>query len=138
MLCVKFTSFCVGFPVIPSAAFQNSPGLSFRPLRTMLWPVLETMKMLFYTSDLDEVRLATNHLAQAQIPCEIRHSPTLKAFPELPPCTELWIRNDKDCHRAFMVCVQLGIGFSRRHHACRIEDIAVASHDLTEASARVA
>ena len=96
------------------------------------------MKMLFYTTDLEEVRLASTHFAQAQIPCEIRYSPALKALPEVPPCAELWIRNDKDCHRAFMVCVQLGIGFSRRHHACRVEDLAVATHDPAEARARAA
>ena len=74
------------------------------------------MKMLFYSPDLSEVQLASQEFQNAGIPCEIRSSPVWKGHAVPPPCSELWITNDKDSHRAFMLCVQLGIGFSRRHH----------------------
>ena len=96
------------------------------------------MRMLFYTSDVEEVKLASDQFARAEIPCEVRQSPVLKALPRIEPCAELWIRNDKDCNRAFMLCVQLGIGFSRRRHSCRAEDIVVATHDPAEARAKAA
>ena len=96
------------------------------------------MKMLFYTTDAEEAKAACEQFARAEIPCEVRRSPALQVLPDLPPCTELWIHDDKDCHRAFMLCVQLGIGFSRRHHAHRAEDIVIATNDPAEPCARAA
>jgi len=70
------------------------------------------MKLLFYSSDDREVTHVQEEFTQAGIPCEVRHA-ELKILHE-PPCSELWIRNDRDCHRALMLCVQLGVGFARR------------------------
>ena len=69
------------------------------------------MKMLFFSSDSAEVQQVSKEFTQAGIPCEVRNDSRVRGvFRE----AELWIRNDRDCHRAFMLCVQLGIGFARR------------------------
>jgi hypothetical protein len=69
------------------------------------------MKMLFFSSDDSEVQQVSREFIHAGIPCEIRsgHLPS-----DRPAEAELWIQNDRDCHRALMLCVQLGIGFARR------------------------
>jgi hypothetical protein len=69
------------------------------------------MKMLFYSADGAEVRQVSREFTQAGIPCEVRNG---KAVNGHAVEAELWIRNDRDCHRAFMLCVQLGIGFAHR------------------------
>jgi len=74
------------------------------------------MKMLFFSSDEMEVKTASQKFATAGIPCEVRTTPLTRAEPPDRVSAELWIRNDKDCHRALMLCVELGIGFSRRSH----------------------
>jgi hypothetical protein len=71
------------------------------------------MKLLFYSSDDREVTQVEKEFAQAGIPCEVRHGNGLKLLHQ-PPCSELWIRHDRDCHKALMLCVQLGVGFARR------------------------
>jgi len=71
------------------------------------------MKLLYYSSDDREVVQVQDEFNHAGIPCEVRHGESLKILHE-PPCSELWIRNDRDCHRALMLCVQLGVGFARR------------------------
>ena len=72
------------------------------------------MKMLFYSSDGPEVELVGKEFKDAGIACEVRKGPALKGATPHPPQAELWIQNDKDCHRAFMLCVQLGVGFAKR------------------------
>lgn len=69
------------------------------------------MKMLFFSADGQEVKSVSRQFAQAGIQCEVRNG---KAINGHIPEAELWIRNDRDCHRAFMLCVQLGIGFAHR------------------------
>jgi hypothetical protein len=69
------------------------------------------MKMLFYSADNAEVKQVSREFLQAGIPCEVRNG---KAINGHNPEAELWIRNDRVCHRAFMLCVQLGIGFAHR------------------------
>jgi hypothetical protein len=69
------------------------------------------MKMLFFSSDSAEVRQVSDEFRQAGIRCEIRKGGNVKG---VLPEAELWIHDDRDCHRAFMLCVQLGIGFARR------------------------
>jgi hypothetical protein len=69
------------------------------------------MKMLFFSSDDSEVEQVSHEFVQAGIPCEVRKATQRNGH---LPDAELWIRNDRDCHRAFMLCVQLGIGFARR------------------------
>ena len=68
------------------------------------------MKMLFFSSDNSEVQRVHKEFVAAGIACEIRNGPR----PGAAPHAELWIRNDRDCHRAFMLCVHLGLGFSKR------------------------
>ncbi len=69
------------------------------------------MKMLFFSADNSEVEQVSHEFSQAGIPCEVRKARGRNGFAR---DTELWIRNDRDCHRAFMLCVQLCIGFARR------------------------
>ena len=71
------------------------------------------MKLLYYSSDDREVTQVEKEFTQAGIACEIRHGSAAKALHQ-PPCSELWIRHDRDCHKALMLCVQLGVGFARR------------------------
>jgi hypothetical protein len=70
------------------------------------------MKMLFFSPDVDEVDQVSREFILAGIPCEIRNPPQDSASQSVD--TELWIRNDRDCHRAMMLCVQRNIGFARR------------------------
>jgi len=71
------------------------------------------MKLLFYSSDDREVVHVKDEFTHAGIACEVRHGESHKILHQ-PPCSELWIRHDRDCHRALMLCVQLGVGFARR------------------------
>lgn len=87
------------------------------------------MKMLFYSADLAEVQQASREFANAGIPCEIRNSPVPRSRQQPPPCGELWIRDDRDCHRALMLCVQLGIGFSRRTKQASFTDLSVGTEE---------
>ena len=72
------------------------------------------MKLLFFSPDNSEVQVVNAELIAAGIPCEIRNGPDPDGMLATPPCTEVWIRDDKDCHRALMLCVERGVGFSRR------------------------
>ena len=68
------------------------------------------MKMLFFSADNAEVEEVSREFEHASIPCEVRNT----RFECCTPESELWIRDDRDCHRAFMLCVQLGVGFAKR------------------------
>ncbi len=72
------------------------------------------MKMLFFSSDNTEVELVEKEFTQAGIACEVRNGTPPQKPKAKPMDAELWIRNDGDCHRALMLCVHLGIGFSKR------------------------
>ena len=72
------------------------------------------MKMLFFSTDSSEVQLVSSEFVHAGIPCEVREGPPQKNGSPQPPHTEVWIRNDRDCHKALLLCAQLGIGFCRR------------------------
>ncbi len=72
------------------------------------------MKMVFFSSDRLEVELLGKTFTEAGIPCEVRSSVTLQRALPGNPEVELWIRNDKDSHRAFMLCVERDAGFARR------------------------
>src|SRR5208282_2664900 len=72
------------------------------------------MKMLFYSSDDSEVERVAKEFGTAGIPCEVRKGPSLNSKSPSAPHAELWIHNDRDCHRAFMLCVHLGVGFAKR------------------------
>ena len=69
------------------------------------------MKMLFFSSDKSEVTQVSQEFTQAGIPCEVRNGSGPNGKPR---DAELWIQNDRDCHRAFLLCVQLSIGFAKR------------------------
>ena len=70
--------------------------------------------MLFYSSDDSEVERVAKEFDAAGIPCEVRKGPSPKGKANPAAHAELWIRNDRDCHRAFMLCVHLGAGFAKR------------------------
>lgn len=72
------------------------------------------MKMLFFSSDASEVEIVSREFTNASIPCEVREGVLAIGHAAASRQAELWIRDDRDCHRALMLCVQLGIGFSRR------------------------
>lgn len=72
------------------------------------------MKMLFFSADTSEVENVSSEFRQAGIRCEVRTGPNAAGIPPNPSPAELWIHDDRDCHRAFMLCVQLGVGFARR------------------------
>lgn len=70
--------------------------------------------MLFFSYDAAEVELACAELAAAGIRSEVRTGLSRSENPEEPVCKELWIHHPKESNRALMICVQLGVGFSRR------------------------
>ena len=70
------------------------------------------MKMLFFSSDDMEVEQVSREFHEAGIPCEVRS--TASTLTDIPRESELWVRNDRDCHRALMLCVQHNIGFAKR------------------------
>lgn len=90
---------------------------------------LSIMKMLFFSADGAEVQVVSQQFAHAGIPCEIRHGTGPRRRSNERPELELWIRNDRDCHRAFMLCVQLGIGFSKRAKSPSLEDLEAVLTD---------
>ncbi len=69
------------------------------------------MKMLFFSANGKEVEEVSREFVLAGIPCEVR---AVEQREGRSSEGEVWIRNDGDCHRAFMLCVQRGIGFARR------------------------
>jgi hypothetical protein len=72
------------------------------------------MTMLFFSSDDSEVQAAARKLLDAGIACEVRHGPFPDGMVSHPTEAELWIERDQDCHRALLLCVELGIGFAKR------------------------
>ena len=72
------------------------------------------MKLLFFSPDGSEVAEVGKEFTHAGIPCEVRNNSVSSEVLQESACAELWIQNDEDCHRAFMLCVQLGVGFARR------------------------
>ena len=72
------------------------------------------MKMLFIASECTRVEKVSRALQGAGIRCEVRSPRWFRSAPQNTTTTsELWISNDQDCHRALMICVQLGLGFRR-------------------------
>jgi hypothetical protein len=70
------------------------------------------MKMLFFSSDDTEVEQLVREFVDAAIPCEVHKIDCAVSGYETQ--AELWIQNDRDCHRALMLCVQRHMGFARR------------------------
>ncbi len=97
----------------PLGDFQRRPELwNLNRGCTLLG--VQSMKMLFFSADEMEVTQVSREFCQAGIRCEVRNSPVVPALPQCPHHAELWIKDDRDCHRAFMLCVQLGVGFAKR------------------------
>lgn len=72
------------------------------------------MKMIFFSRDRLEVQRLAKELADAGIACEVRKEVMVgEAVVHLPE-VELWVQNDDDCHRAFLLCVERNAGFARR------------------------
>ena len=95
----------------PGCHFQTCPVLPVALLGTKLRH--GNMKMLFFSPDHTEVQQLGREFLNAGIPCEIHDADRAKIESACREA-ELWIRNDQDCHRALMLCVQLNMGFARR------------------------
>jgi hypothetical protein len=95
------------------------------------------MKLLFFSSDVSEVQLASQKCADAGIACEIRSSPQLRISTPIAHCSELWIKNDADSHRALMLCVTLGVGFSRRQAVGTVVAEPVATEEGADESSEI-
>jgi len=72
------------------------------------------MIMVFFSSDRLEIERVSQELTGAAIPCEVRDGVAVKGKVAHLPEAEVWIQHDGDLHRAFMRCVQRGIGFAKR------------------------
>jgi hypothetical protein len=72
------------------------------------------MKMLFFSADGSEAEVVNRELVSAGIPCEVRQSPAAGGPVAQTASVEVWLRNDADCSRASLLCVQLGVGFATR------------------------
>ncbi len=75
------------------------------------------MKMLFFSSEHLEVEQVFEELVRAGIPCEVREEVRVEHASPNASGAELWIQHDCDSHRAFMLCVRLGMGFAKRAEA---------------------
>ncbi|SPE56966.1 hypothetical protein SBV1_260062 [Verrucomicrobia bacterium] len=75
------------------------------------------MEMLFYATDRAEVETVREALVGVGIVCELRQAESVEGIVINGSDTELWVQNDADWHRALMVCVELGLGFSKRPQA---------------------
>ena len=72
------------------------------------------MKLLYFSSDAVEVERLSHELQEAGIPCEVRTGPVPQGVIPNSAYIELWIQNERDSHRATMLCVELGAGFAKR------------------------
>lgn len=95
----------------PRAYFQSFPVLLVCGDSAKL-TTSRNMKMLFFSSDKAEVEQLSEEFEHAGIPCEVHNAYSGGGLAANE--SELWIRNDQDCHRALMLCVQLNMGFARR------------------------
>ena len=78
------------------------------------------MRIVYFSRDRLEVERMKQEFVAAAIPCEVREGAVIKE-------AELWIKKDSDLHRAFMLCVQLSVGFAKR-------DVPHEEIDLSDAS----
>ena len=73
------------------------------------------MRLIFFSAERAEVELVHQELTAAGIACEIHEGcgflPNVLAGKTE---SEVWILKEEDSHRAVMLCVQLGVGFSKR------------------------
>jgi hypothetical protein len=71
------------------------------------------MKLVFFSGDRREVERVEQALAVAGIPCKVRGCTRSKGAQQNLRETELWVVNDRDCSRAFLLCVEAGGGFAK-------------------------
>ena len=72
------------------------------------------MKLMYFSSDLEEVELLRKEFTEAGIPCQIRIHHSREGVVGNSAYAELWIEHARDSHRAWMLCVELGAGFAKR------------------------
>jgi hypothetical protein len=72
------------------------------------------MKLMYFSSDAVEVELLRKEFVEAGIPCEVRNGPLPQGTMPNSTYAELWIENERDAHRALMLCVELSVGFAKR------------------------
>ena len=72
------------------------------------------MKLIFFSSDKSELQRLAKDLEGAGIPCEVRKEVLAEGVRVELPEGELWVRNDYDSHRAFLLCVERNIGLAKR------------------------
>ena len=72
------------------------------------------MKIVFFSRDRLEVQRVSQELVAASIQCEVREGLVTSDDLPNPPTPQLWIQEDGDLHRAFMLCVERKIGFAKR------------------------
>jgi hypothetical protein len=72
------------------------------------------MKLMYFSSDVQEVELLKKEFIEAGIPCELRVGPAPEEAARGSAYAELWIEHARDSHRALMLCVELGVGFAKR------------------------
>ncbi len=72
------------------------------------------MRMVFFSADKAEVQRLSGELQEAGIACEVRKEVVVDGASVHLPEAELWVKNDNDSHRAFLLCVQRNAGFARR------------------------
>ncbi len=75
------------------------------------------MKMVFFSPDKAEVQRLGKELEGAGIPCEVRKEVAVEGAQVHLREAELWVQNDGDAHRAFLLCVERNSGFARRQTA---------------------
>lgn len=69
---------------------------------------------MYFSSDVQEVELLRKEFVEAGIPCQVRVEPGHLGPQGNGTHAELWILHARDSHRAWMLCVEQGIGFARR------------------------
>jgi len=102
------------FPVKPSAVFQHRPGLNHCHSGCIFHIGSSDMKMVFFSRDRLEVQRVSQELVAASIQCEVREGLIASEDPPSLATPQLWIQEDGDLHRAFMLCVEHKIGFAKR------------------------
>jgi len=87
------------------------------------------MKIVFFSRDRLEVQRVSQELVAASILCEVREGLIDSEDPPSLATPQLWIQEDGDLHRAFMLCVEHKIGFAKRktNMSQDFDDIAVAA-----------
>ena len=70
--------------------------------------------MIFFSANSAEVQQLGKALSDAGVPCEVRKEVIVEGAPVKLPEAELWVQNNNDSHRAFLLCVERNVGFARR------------------------